>query len=214
MARCMSQLIIKPRNHFISTVACRLGSMKLSNTMESYNERADARVYAPAAGRNKQPICDVISRFLSPASAAATASSMLMTPAHESYMRYVLEVACGTGEHTATLAKALPGLTFQPTDCTPELFASVQAHSSDLSNVLEPRLVDATRLADEWATAGAGAAGQLLAIVCINMTHISPWEATLGLLEGAGETLSIPNFTYLPVIRLDSLRTIAFQGGI
>ena len=41
------------------------------------------------------------------------------------------------------------------------------------------------------------------AIVCINMIHISPWAATLGLLAGAGRTLptAAPLYLYGPYRR-------------
>ena len=205
--------------------------MQLQNTMEPYHQLdvADARVFAPAASRNKQPICDVVSRLLSPSSIPTTASGSLAGG-------LVLEVACGTGEHCAALAQALPGLSFQPTDCTQELFASVEAHSAGLGNVFTPRLIDAAKLPEQCPTVlqttpsgdapetglesveGLGTSGRgsseaaslLLAMICINMTHISPYQATLGLLEGAGmggwmygqvshlRMDCIPNLTYCP----------------
>ena len=57
---------------------------------------------------------------------------------------------------------------------------------SGLSNVRAPLCVDAT--ADDW-TLPAEIAESLAAIVCINMIHISPWSAALGVLRGAGRLL-------------------------
>jgi SAM-dependent methyltransferase len=148
----------------------------------------DPRVFAPAAGRNKQPILEVLQNYLGHASRGR-----------------VLEVACGTGEHTALFAEAMQHLTFQPTDCTPELFASVSAHAAGLGNVLPPRLLDARLLDEQWSSMsrsdpvrdnsttghhppddGSNDRPGLTAIVCINMTHISPYAATEGLIQGAG----------------------------
>jgi hypothetical protein len=100
----------------------------------------------------------------------------------------VLELASGSGEHIVHFAAALPGLTFQPTDPDPAARASIQAHagSAGLGNVGAPLALDAA--ASRWELP-AGIAAQLAAIVCINMIHISPWEATLGLMRGAGKAL-------------------------
>jgi SAM-dependent methyltransferase len=57
----------------------------------------DAKLSAPAAGRNRDPILQALTPHL---------------PPHG----LVLEVASGTGEHVAHFAAALPGLEWQPTD--------------------------------------------------------------------------------------------------
>jgi len=127
------------------------------------------KLASPAAQRNREPILAVLRRHL-PAEGA------------------VLELASGTGEHVVHFAAALPGLTFQPTDADAAARASTAAHAADarLANVRAPLALDAT--APRWDLP-ADVAAQLVAIVCINMIHISPWEATLGLLRGAGKAL-------------------------
>ena len=168
-------------------------SIKLANTFETYNTdtNSDQRIFAPAASRNKQVIAEVLLRHLAKLDGG-----------------FVLEVACGTGEHSAHFAQAMPHLTFQPTDCTSEIFASVSAHAVGLSNILPPRLLDASLLDEQWASVASlpseatvrrsteesvapeprgDSASSLTALYCINMTHISPYSATLGLLRGAGE---------------------------
>lgn len=100
----------------------------------------------------------------------------------------VLELASGTGQHAAHFSGGLPALEWQPSDVTPELFPSIAAHTRGRSNVRPPLVLDAAWPPPRWAEALGGAAG-FDALFVANMTHIAPWEATLGLLAGAGALL-------------------------
>ena len=51
-----------------------------------------------------------------------------------------------------------------------------------MANVLPPIALDAAEA--DWPVAAADA------ILCVNMVHISPWKATLGLMAGAGQLLA------------------------
>ncbi|GAX81507.1 hypothetical protein CEUSTIGMA_g8935.t1 [Chlamydomonas eustigma] len=148
--------------------------MRLGNTMEEYSGSSeDKRIFAPAAQRNKQHVCDVLEKYLVNKTACTS----------------VLEVACGTGEHTALFAASLPHLTFRPTDLTSQLFDSVIAHSAGLSNVLlPPATLDASN-EEQWEALLGTHSSTLRALVCINMTHISPLAATTGLIQAAGRYL-------------------------
>lgn len=121
--------------------------------------------HAPATLRNREPIADVLTREL-PASGK------------------VLEIAAGTGEHAVFFAETFPALAWHPTDPSAEALASIAAYSADYagSNLAAPLLLDAAA-PDSWPLAEAAA------ILCINMVHISPWEATLGLFRGAARLL-------------------------
>lgn len=121
--------------------------------------------HAPATLRNREPIADVLTREL-PASGK------------------VLEIAAGTGEHAVFFAEAFPALAWQPTDPSAEALASIAAYRAEYagSNLAAPLLLDAAA-PDSWPLAEAAA------ILCINMVHISPWEATLGLFRGAARLL-------------------------
>lgn len=132
----------------------------------------DERRQAPATGRNRDPILAVLRRILPPAG-------------------LVLEIASGTGEHAVHFARHLPGLAWQPSDPSPEARASIAAWtvSEALPNVLPPLPLDA--LAKPWPLARADA------IICINMIHISPWEATEGLMTQAGQLLGPGGVLYL-----------------
>lgn len=125
----------------------------------------DDRRHAPAAARNRDPILAVLQAVLPPSG-------------------LVLELASGTGEHAIHFARALPGLTWQPSDPDPEARASIAAwrEAEGLPNLLTPIALDAC--APRWPVERADA------VVCINMIHISPWNATEGLMAGAGRVLS------------------------
>lgn len=123
--------------------------------------------HAPAALRNREPIAEVLAREL-PSSGA------------------VLEIASGTGEHAVFFAQSFPALRWQPTDPSPEALASIAAYRDEYAgdNLAAPLLLDAAAPAD-WPVTAADA------ILCINMVHISPWEATEGLFEGASRLLAL-----------------------
>ena len=137
--------------------------------------RDEDRQFAPAAARNREPILRAL-RFILPASGL------------------VLEVASGTGEHIVHFAKAMPMLTWQPSDPSPGARRSIAAWitSEGLGNVLPPLDLDA--MSDSWPLDHAAA------LVCINMIHISPWGATEGLLECASRILDegAPLYLYGP----------------
>jgi hypothetical protein len=127
--------------------------------------------YAPATQCNRDAIVAVLREVLP--------SSGLM-----------LEVASGSGEHAVHFAAAFPALDWQPTDPDPAALASIAAWRAEanLPNLRPPLQLDAST---DWPIAQADA------ILCINMIHISPWEATLGLLKGAGATLPPGGLLYL-----------------
>jgi hypothetical protein len=99
----------------------------------------------------------------------------------------VLEIASGTGEHAAAFAAALPALEFQPSDCDPELLASIAAwrQQSGAANLRAPIRLDVHEL--PWTLPGIRSVD---AVLCINMIHIAPWSACLALLDGASAVLT------------------------
>lgn len=124
-----------------------------------------AKQHAPATLRNREPIAEVLAREL-----PATGT--------------VLEIAAGTGEHAVHFAQSFPALHWQPTDPSPEAIASIAAYRAEYrgTNLSAPLLLDAAK-PETWSVREAAA------ILCINMIHISPWEATLGLFRGAAQLL-------------------------
>jgi SAM-dependent methyltransferase len=132
----------------------------------------DARQNAPATARNREPIREVLEREL---------------PARG----IVLEIASGTGEHAIHFGRAFPHLMWQPSDVSEPALASITAWLAEapLPNVRLPLVLDVTR--EAWPLEHADA------IVCINMVHIAPWEAALGLFAGAQRVLAPGALLYL-----------------
>jgi hypothetical protein len=142
----------------------------------------DPRREAPSVARNRAVILDALRPVLPP-------------------QGLLLEVASGTGEHCAYLAAALPALHIQPTEPEPDGRASIDAWCAGLPNVRPAVALDAA--AAEWPVTRADA------VLCINMAHIAPWTATLGLLRGAARLLppGAPLLLYGPWIR-DGVETV------
>lgn len=104
----------------------------------------------------------------------------------------VLEVASGAGEHAVWMARAMPGVTWRPSDPSAEALASIAAWraAAGLPNLLPPIRVDAAD-PSTWPTEGFDA------LVCINMIHISPWAAAEGLMALAAKALPDGGLLYL-----------------
>jgi SAM-dependent methyltransferase len=95
----------------------------------------------------------------------------------------VLEIASGSGEHALHFAAHFPALSFQPSDPDAAALASIAAWREEarLPNLLPPLMLDV--MADAWPIQTADA------VLCINMIHIAPWEATAALMRGAARIL-------------------------
>ncbi len=132
----------------------------------------DARRFAPAVARNKAAITEALARHL-PASGL------------------VLEIASGSGEHALHFAAHFPALSFQPTDPDAAALASIAAWRAEaqLANLLPPLMLDV--MADAWPVPKADA------VLCINMIHIAPWEATAALMRGAARVLPRDGILFL-----------------
>jgi uncharacterized protein DUF938 len=139
---------------------------------------SDDRRYAPATVRNRDLILEILRDVLP------------MTGV-------ILEIASGSGEQVVHCARNLPSLVFQPSDPDPDARLSVAAwvKATGVLNVRAPIALGA--LHSVWPIASADG------IICINMIHISPWEATVGLIKGAAAILppASPFYLYGPFKR-------------
>ena len=137
-------------------------------------------LHAPATERNREPILTVLRRVLPPSG-------------------LVLEIASGTGQHAVHFAAALPSLQWQPSDPDPSQRASIAAwtEAHPTPGLLPPLALDVHDR--PWPIERADA------VVAINMVHISPWSATLALLDGAEKLLATgaPLVLYGPYLQSD-----------
>lgn len=146
--------------------------------------QVDLRQFAPATQRNREPILTVLQQVL---------------PAQG----IVLEIASGTGEHAVCFAPQLFPRYWLPSDAEPEALESIrdwQRHSP-AQRLLSPLLLDVSK--PNWSSIAEAAVelavegGSISALVNINMIHISPWSATLGLMAGAAALLPRGGVLYL-----------------
>ncbi len=144
----------------------------------------DARQFAPATDRNREPILEVLKQAL-PATGL------------------VLEIASGTGEHASFFTPQLAPRYWLPSDANADALASIQAWRQVTPShaLLSPIALEVSQ--SDWpqivqsSESRLSVDAPLTAIVNINMIHISPWSATLGLMAGAGALLSPGGILYL-----------------
>ena len=146
----------------------------------------DVRQHAPATQRNREPILDLLLRVLPPTGT-------------------VLEVSSGTGEHAVFLAPRLYPRHWIPSDPNPIARASIAAWREycPADNLYLPLALDARD--PVWSVEKELPRLQnidlkrdpIRAIVNINMIHIAPWAACLGLMAGAGRILPPEGILYL-----------------
>ncbi len=149
--------------------------------LEERSVSDDLRMFSPSVARNSAPILAVLQRVLP-------------------VRGLVLEIGCGTGEHAVHFAGAMPNLSWQPSDPDARSRASTTGwiESSRLTNVLQPINIDVCT-----TTWREQLPAQFDAIVSLNMVHIAPWAASLGLFAGAGALLRRDGvlFLYGPFMR-------------
>jgi len=130
----------------------------------------DGRLDAPAFHRNHAPIWSVIGPFLADRQGD------------------VLELGSGTGQHVVEFAQRSPAITWWPSDVAAEHLRSIAAwrQFARLENVRPPLEIDLA--ASEWMPSESGPAS-CVALLCVNVLHISPWRVTQNLLAGAPRLL-------------------------
>lgn len=149
------------------------GRYVLDPTGTEGGQPLDGRLDSPSYHRNWRPILAVLRRVLGDTAGHA------------------LEVGSGAGQHISTYAKALPHLTWWPSDPNAAHRRSVDAWrmSAGAPNLMPAFDLDAT---SSWTFDGPDRppAGQLHAVMSANVIHIAPWTVTEGLMAGAAQHLS------------------------
>ncbi len=141
------------------------------------NTPNDQRQYAPATQRNREPILEILLQVLPPTGT-------------------VLEIASGTGEHAVFFAPRLSPRKWQPSDPNPLSRASIAAWTAHYPcDHLYPPIELDVRTPEWWKRDDL--TGPITAIANINMIHISPWSACLGLMAGADRILPPDGILYL-----------------
>jgi hypothetical protein len=140
--------------------------------MDNYQ---DLRRYAPATERNRKPILAILRQVLPPTGT-------------------ILEISSGTGEHCVFMAPQLAPRHWLPSDPNPDARASIGAwqQSAPCDNIYPPIDLDAS--SSEWLVSSKE---PITAIVNINMIHIAPRSAYLGLFAGASRILPVGGILYL-----------------
>jgi len=132
--------------------------------------------FAPATQRNREPILQVLKQVLPPTGT-------------------VLEIASGTGEHAVYFAPQLRPRQWLPSEMNPILEDSIRAWQAEFPcDVLaQPLTIDVMQ--ENWAQQLSGKT--LSAMVAINLIHIAPWQACIGLMTGAEQLLTRGGLLYL-----------------
>ena len=128
---------------------------------------------APSAERNKVPIGTHLEKLL-PQNA------------------HVLEIASGTGQHGAYFAELRPDIIWQYSDIDADARNSQAAYVQENTAQLKPSIMLDVTKKNWWQKIP-----NITNIYCANMIHIAPWEAALGLADGAGNLLNTGDNLYL-----------------
>lgn len=110
-----------------------------------------------------------------------------MRPLVEENRGPILEVASGSGEHLAYFHRLSPDMEWQGSDPDPTHRDSIRAWNPGL-----PEALDLDTSQTVWPDVSNWGG-----IVAINLVHIAPWSATVGLFRGATERLPQGNWLYL-----------------
>lgn len=147
-----------------------------------------SRQFASATQRNREPILEVLQQNLPPTGS-------------------ILEISSGTGEHAIFFAPHFAPRPWIPSDPDPTARASITAWQIEqpVANLYPPIALDVRDA--QWPIEQAKLPQALhgldltqtpiTAIVNINMIHIAPWSACLGLMAGAGRILPTGGILYL-----------------
>ena len=124
--------------------------------------------HSPAAQRNKEPIKEVLEKYI---------------PKDEDLK--VLEISSGGGTHVVFFAQHFPKVLWQPSEFDPVLVQSIAnyAKSSNTPNVKSPVILDISKEVTDFQEKSFDF------MLNINLVHISAFKCAEGLFASAGKLL-------------------------
>jgi len=139
--------------------------LKLPDSGPMADALPDGRLVAPSAERNAAPIFERLAGYV---------------PDNG----IVLELASGTGQHIATLAKIYPDVMWQPSDASDERMVSINAWRAHMGadNLLDPMLLDASGAWPELP--------DLRLVYVVNLFHLIPQKDAVAVIRGAAGALA------------------------
>ena len=160
----------------------------------------DQRLHFPATARNRDPIANVLQKWLP-------------------NWGTILEIASGSGEHAVEFQQRFSHLRWQASDPDPQHRDSINAwiRHTDQTNTMA-RALDIDVANHPWPLP-KDVQARLSAIVCINLLHISSNKCTAALLQQAAECLpkQAPLMIYGPFKRYGthtSLSNASFDASL
>ena len=171
--------------------------LNAANPERAVASAAGNTVHHPSALRNRIPIL-----------------KQLMSLLPEATTGHALEIASSTGAHIEVFAPAFPSLTWHPSEYVPPTPASaeeqwpkygkvgqrvvendellsIDAHGSAVfSNVVPAVALDLMHPYGQWPASIRELEGQFTLVILSNTLHITPWECSVGLFNGAAKLLS------------------------
>jgi len=139
--------------------------LKLPDTAPGSNAMPDGRLLAPSAKRNAAPIFEQLAKYM---------------PDHGT----ILELASGTGQHIAALARMYPDLAWQPSDASGDRMDSIIAWRAHMGadNLRDPILLDASGV---WPKLP-----DLRLVYVVNLFHLIPQTDAVAVIRGAAAALA------------------------
>lgn len=125
-----------------------------------------------------------------PPSAQRNAAAILKVLQSQPPKGDLVEIAAGSGLHSAHFAQAFPKVTWHPTDFDPANMASIAAWTKDIATVRPPAILDAST--PGWHRQFAPAS-----VLLVNLLHLIPEAAAATVLHEIALTLGPDTTAYL-----------------
>ena len=126
----------------------------------------------PSTFRNREPILSILEK-------------------HLPHRGKVVETASGTGEHIVFFAEKFPGLKWYPSDKSDKFFWAIKKRGNSVNNLQDPLCIDLT------SNYCIELKPKFNAVLNINMIHIAPWEACIGLFKFSSKIITKDGLIFL-----------------